>query len=135
MPKSGEKPGATGSFKGVSGQIYKTSPVCDFSSGSGYADDIAKILTLTNNVQIVGLKQKTTLTCDKLVYYGNQKFFKAQGHVRILGTMNMVGTLEEVWATPDLKKIASPDMFNQPMKSALLASGVLASSVAMAQWT
>jgi len=100
-------------------------PICDFKSDHGYADDVLKILTLTDHVRVSGREQKGVLECDKLVYYGNQKFFKATGHVRVLGTMNTVGTLEEVWATPDLKKIATPDMFNQPMKGALLTTTLL----------
>jgi len=105
----------TGLLHGVRGEIYKkNSVVCRYKADNGTADDATRILVLTDHVQIDSVSPHLTLTCDKVVYEGNKKFFKATGHVQVLGTMGTMGTLDEVWATSDLTKIASPSLFNQP---------------------
>lgn len=105
----------TGSMNGVHGQIFrKDSVVCSFKSDHGWADNTDKVLTLTDHVRIESQKPPILLLCDKVVYDGNRKFFRAVGHVHVLGTMGTVGTLDELWATPDLNRIASPGLFKQP---------------------
>lgn len=105
----------TGKMKGVWGEIYKAKHVaCTFKSDQGDASQATQILTLNDHVVVVAKDPIATLTCDRLVYYGAQKFFKAIGHVQIVGTTSSVGTIDELWATPDLKKFATPDMFKQP---------------------
>ena len=76
-----------------------------------------------------------TLKCEKLDYSGNEKILRAHKKVQVLGTIETVGTIEEIWATPDLKTIATPDMF--PNSTRQLASALaLVGSVAAAQvWT
>jgi len=115
MPSHAGNQMQAGRMEDVDGQIFKNETVaCTFRAKHGIADKSTHILVLTDNVQVVAQNPKATLFCDELTYDGNRKFFKAHGHVRILGTMGTVGTLEEVWATPHLDKVASPDMFDQP---------------------
>ena len=100
-------------MKGVTGEIYNDKGVaCKFKSDRGAANNLTKTLTLIDRVQVDSGDPKATLQCDRLIYDGNRKFLKAQGHVMATGTMRTVGTIDEVWATPDLKKIATPDMFD-----------------------
>lgn len=76
-----------------------------------------KFLTLTGHVRIdahvtVDAKERqTTLTCDRLEWYAKEKLMKAFGHVEVSGTLGQLSGLNEVWASPELKTIATPNMF------------------------
>ena len=106
--------GATGNMIGVSGEIYKKGKTaCTFTSDKGGVDKLKTILTLIGHVKLVTKDPTATLECDRMVYDGKLKIVKAYGHVRISGTSNTEGTIDELWATPDLKKLASPDLFYQ----------------------
>jgi len=99
----------------VNGQIFKEEVVaCTFSAKHGSMNSQSNILILTDNVHINAQDPKGTLTCDTLTYDGKKKFFKAHGHVQIAGTMGTMGPFDDVWATPHLDKVASPDRFDQP---------------------
>ena len=114
MTPNDPKAGAKFSGEIVTGEIFKDNKVsCTFSAVNGEGDRDSEILTLTNRVRVVSKAPACTVTCDKLIYYGDKKFFKAIGNVHVLGTMGSVGTIDEVWATADFQRIATPDMFNQ----------------------
>jgi len=111
---SGSKIASTADMTGVHGEIYKAEKTAStFKADHGAANDETKILTLTDRVQIDSKDPAFTLTCDRVDYDGKLKIIKAHGHVRVLGTISTVGTLDDLWATPDFTKIASPKLFDQ----------------------
>jgi hypothetical protein len=138
LPPTGAKTGTFGSTTNVSGAIYERGKIsCLYKADQSFAVNAPrkKTLVMTNHVSVDSADPKGTLLCDKLVYDGIKKFFIATGHVQVLGTLGAKGTLDEVWANPDLTEIASPELFEKPMKSLLLASLTLLGGAANAQWT
>ncbi len=117
MPKPGNKKESSGSMIGVFGDIFREGKVtCKFKAnkGSAFESSTTKRLTLTDHVRLDAQNPAVTLLCDELVYDGIKKFYKAKGHVQILGTVGSKGTLEEVWANADLTKLASPELYDKP---------------------
>lgn len=128
--------GTTGTMTGVSGEIFSNSQVsCRYKSVHGTAvnNPTRRILTLTDQVQIDAVEPPGKLLCDKLIYDGIKKVFRAIGHVQVLGAIGSKGTLDEAWATPDLTRVASPELFDQPMKRLLLIPLALLSGAANPQ--
>lgn len=113
-PKESEGVGPThGALEGVDGQFFVNGkPNSTFRSEDGSGDKDRQVLTLWNNVHVISSDPKGELTCDKLIYDAAKKRIQALGHVRVVGKVGTVGTLSEVWATPDLKTIATPELFN-----------------------
>jgi hypothetical protein len=117
VAQAGSKAGTTGSGTNVSGEIFDKGKVnCRYKAKHGEAVNTPtnRKLTLNDQVEVDAVDPPGRLLCDKLIYDGIKKFFIATGHVQVLGTLGTKGTLDEVWATPDLTKIASPELFNQP---------------------
>jgi hypothetical protein len=113
-----------GSMEGVTGEMYNKGQIANtFKADHARAERATDILTLTDHVQLDTKEtvsesggplreiRKATLTCDKLEWHGKEKYVVATGNVKVLGTYGALTGLNEVWATPDLKTIASPSMF------------------------
>jgi len=101
-------------MNGVTGEIYQHIQTSStFQAKQGQGDQVNQRLTLNGSVQVTSKDPAITLTCDRMVYDGKTKIIKAIGNVRVMGTMSTEDTIKELWATPDLKKIATPDMFYQ----------------------
>lgn len=112
---------SAGTMQGVSGKIYQKNAVAStFRAQSGLADKAKQTLMLVDDVHVYSpdpkdpSKNDGELMCDRLVYDAAKKIVKAQGHVRFVGTVGTIGTLSEVWATPKLDKVATPDLFDTP---------------------
>lgn len=115
LPAKGPQKLDKGTMTDVHGQIYKDPVVAStFKAKHGTADREAQILTLTDQVEMISNDPDFTVTCDKVIYDAKKKIIKALGHVQVSGTLSTVGTIDELWATPDFKKIASPSLFEQP---------------------
>jgi lipopolysaccharide assembly outer membrane protein LptD (OstA) len=115
LPAKGPQKLDKGTMTNVHGQIYKEPVIAStFKAKHGSADREAQILTLTDQVEMKSNDPDFTVTCDKVIYDAKKKIIKAIGHVHISGTLSTVGTIDELWATPDFKKIASPSLFEQP---------------------
>ena len=97
---------------GVSGQLYREGKaVSDYQGDGGTADRGTQILTLRGNVQVKSLEYDAVLYCDEIRYEGGRSLVRARGHVRIVGKSGDLQTDSELWATPDLKRVGSPDAF------------------------
>lgn len=111
---TGEKAGS-GQFDGVTGLLFKADQeAATFESKYGEVDQTKSQLTLTGNVSVVGRNPEATMRCERLVYDANAKVIRALGNVRVTGKNGTLGPLSELLATPDLKTVATPDMFKQP---------------------
>lgn len=106
---------SAGVFKGVSGMIFQgTKTASKFRADTGQGDQKSQILTLSDHVVVTSADPEATMQCDRMVYDGKKKLIRAIGNVRVTGTMSTQDAIKELWATPDLKKIATPEMFAQP---------------------
>ncbi len=111
---SDPKANSMGNLLSVSGEIYQKNKVAStYTADRGQGDKQKQKLTLTDHVHVVASNPAVTIDCDHMTYDGRLKIIRAKGHVHVTGALSTVGTLEEIWTTPDLQLIATPEMFNQ----------------------
>ncbi len=105
-----------GTMVGVSGTIFeKDKPAATFTSEEGEADKSGTSkLTLRGHVRVISTDGQSELTCDKVVWLVDEKTIKASSLVKVRGRNGIVGPMDDLWATPDLKRVATPDMFGKP---------------------
>jgi lipopolysaccharide assembly outer membrane protein LptD (OstA) len=100
----------------VSGQVFRDGKlVSTFSADKANADPDSQVLILTGHVVVVSVEHNATLHCDRLRYEARQKVYKAEGNVLVKTESGAKGTLSEAWATTDLTKVATPDLFGQKL--------------------
>ena len=98
----------TAEMSDVHGQIFQDPKVAStFKSRHGSANSGTKTLVLTDHVVMESHDPDFVVTCDKVVYDGKRKVLNATGHVQVLGTFATVGTIDELWATPDFSQFAT----------------------------
>ena len=96
----------------ISGEVFRHGkPISTFSADRADGDPATEVLVLSGHVVIVSLEYKATLTCGSIRYDARAKVYRAKGDVRIKMKSGAVGTLSEALATPDLSKVATPDLF------------------------
>lgn len=101
-----------GMLRNVTGQLYNHSrPGTKFKGDEAKAFQLAQTLTLIGNVKMTSLDPAVTLTCDRVFYDAKRKVIKAFGNVKVTSRMGTIGTLTELWTTPDLKVVATPNLF------------------------
>ncbi|MEZ0326108.1 MAG: LPS export ABC transporter periplasmic protein LptC [Fimbriimonas sp.] len=104
----------TGTMSGISGEIYKAEKVVStFVSDESTVDKNNEVLVLDGHAKVISKEMKTTMTCDKIRYDAGKQLIRALGNVRIAGPSGTVSGLQEIWTTPDLKVVATPDMFDR----------------------
>lgn len=119
--EAGEK--GTALVDTVSGTLYAKAKgagsepsTATFSADGAKVEQAIKRLTLRGNVTIVSREPKATLTCNEIVYEAPNKtnrVVKARGRVLVQFESGTLGPIDELWATPDLNKIATPGMFRE----------------------
>jgi hypothetical protein len=109
-----------GMMEGVSGFVYeqvkpaKSVKGSTFESKKGQGDQTRKILSLIGEVHVHSITRSADLYCDRLVYDAKAKQIRADGHVRVVSHVGTIGPVPQLWATPDLKMVATPRMFSSP---------------------
>lgn len=68
-------------------------------------------LALDGNVKIVNLAKQATLRCDSLRWTSKSNRIVAKGNVFVEAPGYKMGPSAEVWASPDLSKVATPDLY------------------------
>jgi hypothetical protein len=103
---------------GVTGHLFTPTgkPGSTFRAQTGVGDGVHQRLELVGDVHIVSPDLASELICDRAVYDAIAKVLRAKGHVRVAGKVGTIGTLE-IWATPDLKYVATPSLFSPPSAS------------------
>ncbi len=105
----------SGKMETVTGEIYRDGHrISTFAGDTGHGSQTNQTLELDGHVKVIGADPKGTLTCDRLEYDGQAKILKAKGAVTYDGANGILGPLPELWATPDLKEISSPELFKKP---------------------
>ncbi len=107
----------TGKMSDVTGDIFKAQKVVStFQSDRSIVDKNNEILVLEGRAKVISKETKTTMTCDRIRYEAAKELIRASGDVKVVGTSGTISGLQEVWMTPDLKVIATPDMFKRDVR-------------------
>jgi len=100
---------------GVSGYVFdKGKESSTYTADAGQGDKKTQTLSLHGNVHVISKNPKSELFCDRLEYDASKpkKLIRAEGHVRVVQAVGTIGTLPALWASPDLKVVATPDLYN-----------------------
>lgn len=101
-----------GTMDTVTGTIYhEGEAVSDFRADSGRAEKESERLTLDGNVRITARKGGGVLTCESLEWLPSRRLVAAKGKVRFEDDVYEAGTFSELWATPEMDAIGTPDRF------------------------
>jgi hypothetical protein len=103
----------SGSMDKVTGELYdETGKVAStFQGQDGQADKAQDVLRLSGQVKIVSKEHKASLFCDKVEYQPGRNLIRAVGNVRIESESGILNAGQEVLATSDLKRVATPNLF------------------------
>lgn len=115
-----------GSFGGelerVSGQIFRAgNAVSRYRADKAIAKRDSNVLVLSGNVEVESLRPapsqrpenafEGTLHCDRLEWDGDREVVRAIGNVTLNTPQYGMGPFPEIVASPDLKHIATPNLF------------------------
>lgn len=96
----------------VSGEIFENGKVAStFKAMEAKAARESRTLLLNDRVEIQSVAENITLRADKVNWMEDRKLFAATGNVEVDSPNWLLGKMEEVWATPDLTKIGTPNKF------------------------
>lgn len=102
----------SGDLFGVTGELFQQEkPVSRFSADRGTADQARQVLSLRGQVQIRSLQQSATLSATSLEWQAGRQRLEAKGDVRVVTPDYEIGPFPVLFATPDLRTVATPDRF------------------------
>jgi lipopolysaccharide assembly outer membrane protein LptD (OstA) len=109
----------SGTMERVSGEMFDQDSDVPLVANTFRGDHAVALketqaLVVTGNITMISKEQGVTINCDKVEWLAKEKIVKASGNVRIHGTYGEMSGLNEVWASPDFKHVATPGMFKQP---------------------
>jgi len=118
----------------VTGDLYsKGTKSSNYRADRGDAIRASKRLTLTGDVVLLSSDGTKSLKAPKAQYRGDVGLVRAMGGVTAEGPFGTLSGVPELWATPDLSLIGTPDMVSQklhiPALIALAATAAPASPV------
>lgn len=98
----------------VTGQLYKDDKlVSTYKAQKAIADEVTGELTLQGQVEVYSPEEKSTLRSETLVWASKgREIIKAKGRVRLESPLYLVGEVPELWAEPDLSRVATPEVFD-----------------------
>lgn len=106
--------GLKGDLTTASGFFYEQNvQKSSFVSDRAHADKQQDTLTLSGNVKVVSLTNKTTLRCDSVAWTSSNKKVVAKGNVSVVSEGYSMSNVPELWANSDLSQVATPDLFNK----------------------
>lgn len=101
-------------MEGVRGVLYREDKeVSDFWASRAEADSRTGILKLTGQVRVVARDGGSRLECETLEWRGSEKIVVARGGVRVTHRDWSMGPAPELWASPELKRVGTPDAFSK----------------------
>lgn len=99
----------------VAGSLFDNgTEASHFQAKSASANKEKNLLKLYGGVNVNSNSYKMKIHCDSLEYRAGDKLVVARGHIRAEGENGVLTGPEEIWATPDLKVIATPKEFKRP---------------------
>jgi len=103
-----------GDMETVEGEIYKDDQVVSqYSAEKGHADRVTGVLDISGNVRVHSLKPVGDVTCDKLSWIPTKQVMIASGNVKIDQNGYTLQGVPEMWCSPDLKSVATPDLYGK----------------------
>jgi hypothetical protein len=98
----------------VTGSLYKEDKVVStYKAKKAVADEVTGELTLEGDVEVYSPEQKSTLRSETLIWASKgREVIKAKGRVRLESPLYVVGEVPELWADPDLSRVATPEVFD-----------------------
>ncbi|MFZ4506375.1 MAG: LPS export ABC transporter periplasmic protein LptC [Fimbriimonas sp.] len=104
-----------GTLTTVTGKIYENGIIrATYTANEGEASKTTEALKLSGQVTVVSVDPVATLRCNQLAWNPQSKTLQASGGVTIEGAWGTYQPGGDIWASPDLSKIATPDLFRKP---------------------
>ncbi len=104
----------TGHLLGVTGELYSNgAKSSSYRADRGDAVRVDKRLTLTGDVVLKSSDGMKSLKAPQAEYHGDLGYVRAMGGVTAEGPFGTLSGVSELWATPDLSLIGTPDMVSQ----------------------
>lgn len=101
-------------MNGVTGTLYEAGvEASEFRSPSAEAVQAKHTLTLLGGVTVIARARGLTLKADRLTYREDLQLIEASGTVTVTSDVYVLGPLETLVTTPDLRKIGTPDTFGK----------------------
>lgn len=108
----GEKPG--GDMQEVTGTIYKDDQkVSTFSADRGHAEKGTGVLSLEGHVVVKSLDYGIALKSQTLVWDARTQLVSAKGGVSFEDKGYTLAGIPELWCSPDLKAVSTPDLYKK----------------------
>lgn len=124
----------TGHLVAPHGQIFQNGkPTSNYRSDTGDARRADKRLNMRDHVWLQSIDKTQTLTADQGEYRGDVKLVRAMGNVVAKGPFGTLSGSPELWATPDLRLIGTPDMVAKKLKLPALATLAATAALGSAQ--
>ena len=102
----------SGSLEKVNGDLYENGKlVSTFRADSATADQEENRLELEGKVEVTEMRESATLIAQKVTWDGKQQQIRASGDVRVVAKSYQMGPFKELWASPDLMHVGTPDVF------------------------
>jgi hypothetical protein len=107
----------TGHLITVTGDLFSNGKKgSDYQADRGDAVREQRLLTMTGNVKLRAVDGKGTMNAPKAEYRGDIGLVRAMGGVTAKGPFGTLSGVPELWATPDLNTIGTPDMVSKKLK-------------------
>ncbi len=124
----------TGKLQNPRGHLFQNGkPTSTYRADNGDAVRANKRLNMRDHVVVQSIDKTQTLTSDQGEYRGDTKLVRAMGHVVATGPFGTLSGSPELWATPDLKLIGTPDMVAKTLKIPALLALAATAAVGSAQ--
>jgi len=103
-----------GEMELVRGRIYRAGvETASFVARQAKAEFGTNRLTIVGGIKVVSKDPASELVCDTLVWDPELDRIEASGTVRIESAPYRMGPFDAVYCSPDLREIASPDMYRK----------------------
>lgn len=98
----------------VTGSLYKDDKVVStYKAKKAVADEVTGELKLEGDVEVYSPEQNSTLRSETLIWASKgREVIKAKGRVRLESPLYVAGEVPELWADPDLGRVATPEVFD-----------------------
>lgn len=102
-----------GELERVKGEVFQNDIVASrFTADRGLASRESDVLELSGKVIVTSVEPVGSMTCESLKWNAKDGRFEAQGNVRIVMEDYEIGPIAVLWASPDLRRVATPSMFD-----------------------
>lgn len=103
-----------GSMNGVDGQLFKQGiPASRFRAGQAKTEFASRRLSLSGGVRLFNKEPAAELSASDVVWNPDLERIEAHGKVMLKAGEMEFGPFENVYATPDLGEISTPDLFRK----------------------